>query len=159
MSISSSASAQSFLSFPQSVFYHLSWPLNIVCPMFLFSKRSPTYPACCIPDLAQTSPHPTFATFQESAQPTSAAKRTRNGRRNLSSSQTPLLSGIVWPRDIPLMILSCWPLVSQSSCSGIPLSVSSVSDGSDFQPRFYKGVFPQGAGCPGPCPGGTSTGQ
>lgn len=35
--------------------------------MFLFYKRSPTCPACCIPDLARTSPHPSHISGKRTA--------------------------------------------------------------------------------------------
>lgn len=68
------------------------------------------------------------------------------------------LPGTVWPRGTALMTPSCWLRVLQSWCSGMPLSVSSATDGSDFQPRFYKGTPPRGGGRLGPCPAGTGTG-
>lgn len=68
------------------------------------------------------------------------------------------LPGTVWPRGTALMTPSCWLRVLQSWCSGMPLSVSSATDGSDCQPRFYKGTPPRGGGRLGPCPAGTGTG-
>ncbi|KAB1253316.1 Zinc finger protein 157 [Camelus dromedarius] len=38
-----------------------------------------------------------------------------------------------------------WILEEESSGHGYP--VSSVTNGFDFQPTFYKGMFPQDAGC------------
>lgn len=76
----------------------------------------------------------------------------------LTASQRPSFPGTVWPRSTLLMTLSCWLQVWWSLHSGIPLSVSSVTDGFDFQPRFYKGMFPEVAGCLGSCWEGSGTG-